>query len=165
MPAPYSAKAVANYFLKKGHLTQMKLHKLIYYAHGWHLGLRGKPLLNETLEAWRYGPVVPTIYREFRDFGADPIKRLATEFDPHAPDFYSAPEVDSSDSFVRSLLARVWKVYGRRSAAVLSGLTHQEGSPWTLTRKRNPGLLYAGIPNDLMRRHFEERVRHKRDGG
>ena len=39
----YSPKAIANSFLDLSQktsqpLTQMKLHKLIYYAHGWNFG-------------------------------------------------------------------------------------------------------------------------------
>ncbi len=40
----------------------MKLHKLLYYAAGWHLGFTGEPLFDEDIEAWQYGPVVPSIY-------------------------------------------------------------------------------------------------------
>ncbi len=122
-------------------------------------------LLDETLEAWRYGPVVPSLCREFRRFGADPISSLATEFDPRSPDFFGVPEVDPSDEFVLGLLTRVWKTCGRYSAAVLSSLTHEPGLPWTLTRERNPGVRFAGIPNDLIRSHFAERVRRYHNGG
>jgi len=71
MPVPYGAKAVANFFLRKKSLTQMKLHKLLYYAQGWHLGRTGKPLLDETLGAWTYGPVVSSIHH-----GSSPLGRL-----------------------------------------------------------------------------------------
>lgn len=163
MSAPYSAKAVANYFLAKNRLTQMKLHKLLYYAHGWHLGFQEKPLLDETLEAWRYGPVVPSIHREFGRFGATPIDCSATEFDPQHEDFLSVPRIDASDKFVRDLLARIWEVYGDYTAAQLSRLTHAVDSPWTVTRKNNPGVKYAGIPNDVIRSHFKERIDRARD--
>ncbi|MDE0125843.1 MAG: DUF4065 domain-containing protein [Bryobacterales bacterium] len=158
MPIPYPAKAVANYFLNKNRdLTQMKLHKLVYYAHGWHLGFMGQPLLDETLEAWTYGPVVPSVYSEFWRCGSSPIRRLATAFDWETMAEYS-PEVDPSDRIVRDLLARVWEVYGDYTAAELSNLTHAENSPWTATRKANPGVKRAGIPNKLLRSHFEERI-------
>ncbi len=57
--APVSAKLVANYFLKKAAaegvtLDPMKLQKLVYIAHGWHLGLLGAPLLRSPIEAWTY---------------------------------------------------------------------------------------------------------------
>ena len=56
-------KAVANKFLELGErdgvsdITPMKLLKLVYIAHGWHLALSEgkKPLVNEASEAWKYG--------------------------------------------------------------------------------------------------------------
>jgi len=44
--------AVANYLIGKAHsegdrITVMKLLKLVYIAHGWSLGLTGKPLIGE----------------------------------------------------------------------------------------------------------------------
>jgi uncharacterized phage-associated protein len=54
---PFDSKAVANEFLKLAEqdgvkLSPMKLLKLVYFAHGWHLALKGEPLLNERVEAW-----------------------------------------------------------------------------------------------------------------
>ena len=157
MPAPYSAKAIANYFLPKGHLTQMKLHKLVYYAHGWHLGFTQAPLLDETLEAWQYGPVVPSLYHEFGDLGASPIERRAVDFDWETMTF-TEPRVDPADRFVNRLLDRVWTVYGNYTAAQLSNLTHERNSPWSVTRECNPGVRRAGIPNDVIRGHFAKRL-------
>lgn len=163
MPAPYSAKAVANFFLGKEPLTQMQLHKLVYYAHGWHLGYKKRPLLDETLEAWQYGPVVPSLYREFADFGASPITRTAREFD-WLTMTSTAPAIDPSDASVRGLLERVWSVYGSYTAAQLSALTHAEESPWSVTRRSNPGVRHAGITNNVIQAHFEERIRRNRGG-
>ena len=61
MSEPYSAKAVANYFLARAKesgetLSPMKLQKLIYFAHGWHLAVFDAPLLDEEVQAWDYGP-------------------------------------------------------------------------------------------------------------
>ena len=59
-------EGVANAFLKKSQkdgtiITQMKLQKLVYIAHGWMLGLSGKPLVNQEPEAWERGPVFPQL--------------------------------------------------------------------------------------------------------
>ena len=67
--------AIANYFIglyeldKKNSgegLDLMQLLKLSYLAHGFKLGITGHPLSNENLEAWRYGPVFPSIYQAFK---------------------------------------------------------------------------------------------------
>ena len=44
------ALAIANFFITLGverecPPTQMKLQKLVYFAHGWHLGLYDQPLI------------------------------------------------------------------------------------------------------------------------
>ena len=79
----HDPKAVANYFLdcakEDGEsLTLLKLVKLVYLAHGWHLGLTGDPLIKENVEAWRYGPVVPSIYHDLKIFGNNAITRYAS---------------------------------------------------------------------------------------
>ncbi|MCC7437458.1 MAG: DUF4065 domain-containing protein [Armatimonadetes bacterium] len=65
--APYDSRIVGNSFLdialKDGTaLTPMKLLKLVYIAHGWHLGIMGKPLISDEVQAWKYGPVIPKLY-------------------------------------------------------------------------------------------------------
>ena len=40
-----------------GGVDKLKLFKLCYFAHGWHLAWSGRPLFSEPLEAWQYGPV------------------------------------------------------------------------------------------------------------
>lgn len=76
---PLETGAVANYLLDLADasgdpVSPMKLQKLLYYAHGWHLAVTDRPLLNEFVEAWRWGPVIPSIYHEFKEFGDAPIK-------------------------------------------------------------------------------------------
>ena len=48
---PYSALAVANWFVENlAGTTPLKLQKLIYFAHGWHLALKGEPLIDEVVQ-------------------------------------------------------------------------------------------------------------------
>jgi len=44
----------------------MKLQKLVYYAHGWHLALNNEPLIDEQVECWQYGPVISSLFHEFK---------------------------------------------------------------------------------------------------
>ena len=55
---------VANELIRVAHengksISNMKLQKLLYLAQGIHLALEnGAPLFEDTIEAWKYGPVV-----------------------------------------------------------------------------------------------------------
>ena len=77
---PYSAIAIANYFIQKSldektdDLSPMKLQKLVYFAHAWYLIYQdGGKLINEAIEAWSYGPVINSVYHEFKHNGRNSI--------------------------------------------------------------------------------------------
>ena len=44
----YSAKALANFFIKNyTNISPLKIQKLVYISHGWHLGLFDEPLVDD----------------------------------------------------------------------------------------------------------------------
>ncbi|MGH3913254.1 MAG: Panacea domain-containing protein [Pseudonocardiaceae bacterium] len=49
-----------------------KLHKLLYYCQGHHLGVFDEPLFTEELEAWDMGPVVAELWRAEKYGGSTP---------------------------------------------------------------------------------------------
>src|SRR5262252_3781814 len=58
---------VAHYILdKKGELEAKKLHKLCYYAQGWHLAWEGTALFGDDFEAWVEGPASRDLYDKHR---------------------------------------------------------------------------------------------------
>src|ERR1700689_5397887 len=80
---PYPASAIANELIKlslqktNSGLSPMKVQKLVYFAHGWYLALTGgRPMINEPVEAWKFGPVVPSLYYELKKYGETPITDL-----------------------------------------------------------------------------------------
>ena len=82
---PFSAAAVANEFLRLARrdeqtITPLKMQKLVYFAHGWHLALFGTPLIEEPVQAWQFGPVISSLYQEFKKFGSRAIRRLLGRF-------------------------------------------------------------------------------------
>src|SRR5829696_6466136 len=74
-----TCRQVADYFLaqqdeESGDLiSNLKLQKLVYYAQGFHLTTKGRPLFKENIEAWVHGPVVPELYHAFKDCGSSAI--------------------------------------------------------------------------------------------
>jgi uncharacterized phage-associated protein len=150
MPAPYSATTVANRFIELAaehdqQLTPMKLIKLVYIAHGWTLSLLGHGLVAEPVEAWRYGPVVPSLYQRVKGYGRGAIRgRLPnTIFDRNTG---ISPEDDS-------IIVQVFEKYGRLSGVQLSHLTHRVGTPWHTVYQ--PGEYGVEIPDQVIKSHYD----------
>lgn len=131
--------------------TPMHVLKLAYLCHGWMLGVFGRGLIAESAEAWRYGPVVPTIYHVYKSFRGEPI---------------AVPLADRSadlDESQHELLGAVLRAYRGYSAWDLSAITHQPGTPWHEVSNggRGEGAI---IPDAVIGRHYAERLREG-DGG
>lgn len=158
---PHSALSVSNYFidLARGDdsLTPMKLQKILYYAHGWCLALSDEPLIKERIEAWKYGPVIPVVYQEFKQYGNGSIKVHAQIFDMDTPTFELVTPRIANDSPIFPFLNRIWATYGKYSAVQLSNATHIPGTPWYITWEENGGKNRPGtdIPDELIKEHFK----------
>ena len=152
----YSPKSIANYFLDLAKasgqsISPMKLQKLVYYAHGWYAGHTGQPLINEAVEAWQYGPVIPSLYHEFKRFGAGSISCKATDLEGAELREVPAPE----DPALRQFLNNVWTSYGQFTGIRLSEMTHAPDGPWDQTWKEAAGVRGADIPFDRIVEHFK----------
>src|SRR5690606_24176720 len=102
--AKYTPAHIANYFLWKAkkeniELTAMKLIKLVYVAYGWYLAFKDEKLFDERIEAWRYGPVIPSLYHEFKRFRNDPIEKLvySKEINIESGELEDIPVIDIAD--------------------------------------------------------------------
>ena len=78
--AQASAQQVSDYFIdfanKAGELiTNLKLQKLLYYAQGYHLAIEGEELFGDEIQAWVHGPVIPSIYHQYKEFRWQPINK------------------------------------------------------------------------------------------
>lgn len=134
---------VAQYILwvlRDAAVTPMQLLKLVYISHGWMLGLYGRPLINSSVEAWQYGPVVPSVYKAYRRFGGGTI----TEFPSTEPSGFSPSE--------RSVMQQVCEGYGKYTGIQLSALTHRPGTPWEVARRRGGTVIPDDVIEDFYRR-------------
>lgn len=171
MSAPTSAAAVANAFLDiqaEDHgdfprIDQMKLYKLVYYAHAWWLAQQGDNLFEEDVHAWPWGPVVPSLYGEFKDAGRSAIKGLrATELVKTGENFFNfrfrEPEPPSEE--IMNYLREVWEVHKSFSGVQLSNATHAAGEPWAIVKERYDGDLTSKphIPNSIIKAVFQKKI-------
>lgn len=168
----YDAKAVANYFLdlaakNNTSITPMKLQKLIFFAHGWHLAIVGDPLFADPVEAWPFGPVVPSIYHEFKHERSGAITCKATELDLENFELVEL-SIPEGDVAARRVMDRVWNTYGKESAKRLSDLTHLPDTPWDKAIKkhgdegRNIPMLDSDIKAYFLQQLERNRAAHAR---
>ena len=147
----FSASKVAKYFLAKAEeevgdgISNLKLQKLVYYAQAYHLAMHGKPLFREPLEAWEHGPVVPGLYRAYREFGSGNIP-APQDFDP-----------DEYDPETAEFLDEVYNVFGQYSAWKLRNMTHDE-RPWVeaFERGNGSGVISHAAMRDFYRDYVTE---------
>lgn len=125
--SPYSAENVAKHFIylasqvfvgdnkEREGITNLKLQKILYFAQAYYLSKLNKPLFNETIEAWEYGPVVPSVYRKYSKHGSETILVEKDE-----------PSISDED---KQNLKRIWDLFGGYSAGRLVEIAHAH-SPW-----------------------------------
>lgn len=119
-------------------ISNLKLQKLLYYAQGAHLALHDEPLFGEAIEAWTHGPVVPYVYRQYKQHGGEPIPVEPINLENYNPQ-------------VREVLDEVNNVFGQFSALKLRSMTHNE-PPWMQTPRGEV------ISLDLMKEFFKTMV-------
>jgi uncharacterized phage-associated protein len=126
-PHVLTAQDIADYFLVSvdessgDNISNLKLQKLLYYAQGFHLAMNGgRPLFDDTIVAWEHGPVVPGLYRRYKEYGSGAIPR---------PDSFDPSRFDQETV---ELLDEVNRVYGQFSPLKLQAMIHEE-PPWTQT--------------------------------
>ena len=151
----YSPKQIADYFLSKhsvdGNITPMKLIKLVYIAHGWHLGITDTALIDENPEAWKYGPVIPSLYHQYKNYGDSVIN-------------VNIPNYNLGDENIEKFLERVWEVYGGYDGVQLSAKTHQSDSPWSRVWNtiKNNDYFSLQIPEIFIKEHYKNLINRNR---
>ena len=132
-----SAERIALYVINSGRkITNLLLQKILYYVKVVSKIVVGDSIILEPCEAWKFGPVFPSVYEKYRDFGKREI------------------EVDLSDEYVNGLLTDkekqivdyVMNTFGIYNAWFLKDLMHLE-EPWIAARK---GLTEDDASRNLM---------------
>lgn len=157
------ALAIANYFIDlayKDHkpIRPLKLMKLVYIAHGYILALLDKPTEGSKLEevqAWQYGPVFPSVYYSFKQYGRNPIDKKTTVFDFSDTEFPDSVEITPmlTDEDAKSICKFVWRQYGKYSDSSLVETLHAEGTPWRKIYEAGKNKI---IPDSLTKEHYKK---------
>ena len=157
----HSAILIGDYLIAKsnGNLSPLQILKLTYISHGYTLAIDRKTLIEDRVEAWPYGPVIPTLYEQLKDFGAMLVTRLSY---CHTK-VMDAPRLEERKSFLykeleqnKPILDKVLETFGPLSGQDLIEITHKTGSPWDQCYVQ--GERHTPIPNQITRRYYEQLV-------
>ena len=142
----YEVKDIANKILFKATdeeagdmICNMKLQKMLYYMQGFYLAYFDRPFFDEDIEAWTYGPVVPSVYRKYKSYKNRGI--------PYAGDVISLGDEENG------VFDEVYRVYSQYSAIGLMNLTHQE-EPWTSSYP--DGIIKKDVLKDFFKKKMQE---------
>ncbi|MBN8872167.1 MAG: SocA family protein [Rhodospirillales bacterium] len=156
---PHDALATANKLLDLAdardlQITHMGLHKVLYFAHGWHLAAHGGPLIDQPFAAWKHGPVLRPVWEAFKAAQRAPIRSRGKKFDPVNRVWSPAREPFSAED--ERLLGAVLAGYGHLDAIALSRMTHRSGGAWDRVWNAPAGRINVGmtIPDALILEDF-----------
>lgn len=144
---------ITRYLLaKSGDITPLALQKLLYYAQAFYYALFQEPLFVDDCQAWAHGPVFPSVYYKYKEYGYDPITKPIDEY-----------ENDIGELMDREilLLDAIISCFGCYSGTVLREMTHNE-IPWIEAR----GTLHpsdrsvAIINRETINQYFDDVVKN-----
>lgn len=145
----YNALSVAHYIIdycnEHGNsISNLKLQKMLYFVQAEFLVSTPKntPCFKDRIEAWDFGPVVPSVYHLYKLFGSAPIPTRMN--DVLVPYF---EEISSDDQL---MINSIVDDASRYTAAQLVQLTHNQ-APWKNAYRRG---LNNEITNDAIRDYF-----------
>lgn len=127
---------VAKYILCKVKCTHLKLEKLVYLSFADYLCKYDKELFKDYIYAYKYGPVVKSVYDTYKKYGYKEIEQEADSID--TTDLYEMPArsrilfAEDGISKIKSIDETIER-YGSLSAGELVSLTHKKLTPWNLS--------------------------------
>ncbi|WP_277983960.1 Panacea domain-containing protein [Sphingomonas faeni] len=163
-PPPSTAAAVSNEFLALSAvetgapaIDQMKLQKLLFYSHAWHLAYDQGALFENDIEAWPWGPVVRDVYVQTRDYGRGPVTSKLWEFGREGDAFNVIVPNGVSDA-LKPFIRSVWDSLKGYTGIQLSNSTHAPGEPWTIIAEKVGTGSKPIIPNELIAEVFKRKL-------
>jgi uncharacterized phage-associated protein len=127
---------VARFILSILPVSHLKLQKLLYFAYAEYLLKTSKKLFEEPIVAFKYGPVVESVFYQYKshgssiiDFAEDESFRIDADEVTVTPSLMKIVSSEHSIEAAKIIYDSIVK-YGDMSAGELVDLTHVENGPW-----------------------------------
>ena len=143
----YKAITVANYIIEYSNknmkpVSNLKLQKLLYYVQAAFLVEFSRPAFSNDIRAWKYGPVVESVYHMFKIYANDSIK--------HCNNDITSDMISCEDD--EKLIKSVVDSYVDYSPIEIMLKTHQE-VPWIESNELKKGSI---IDNDAIKEFYSK---------
>jgi uncharacterized phage-associated protein len=123
-PVHVSNNFLARSFEQEVYITPMKLQKMLYFTYRDYLKNADAPLFSERFSAWKYGPVLESVYHTFKKYGS----MVITQYGGYPEPIYIVKE--DTDKKLKNILDDLWTKCKPYNGIYLSELTHKSGSAW-----------------------------------
>lgn len=164
----FDPRAVSNMLLDFAdsadvNITNLSLNKILFFCHSDSITEQGKPLINLTFEAWKYGPVLPLIYHQFKKHGRHFITSRATKLCRETGDNVTVSYSDlvEHEKFLNSCFIR----YTTLAPSALVSLSHSPGGAWdTVWNSSDTETYDMKISDELIYKeatHFKNNSKRK----
>lgn len=145
---------IAKYILSKTKCTQLKLQKLVYLCFADYLCDTEKELFTDSIYAFKYGPVVDTVYKRYKEYGYKPIEEEKQDIDATVSEMPAKSRILFAEDGTEKIISidKTLKKYGHLTAGQLVELTHRKNTPWTMTTK-GKWPFYSKIKPEIIKQY------------
>ncbi|MDD4358754.1 MAG: DUF4065 domain-containing protein [Candidatus Pacebacteria bacterium] len=120
-------------------ITHLKLQKILYFAQCAYLSLYNKPLFDDEIKAWQYGPVISSIYDKYK-VQENKILQKDKNFNEN-----------TLDEDIKDFLDDIWNYFSKFSTTELVNITHMH-APW---KNAYTGDKDSVIENEVLRQYYK----------
>lgn len=118
----YEALDVARYVInyensQNRSVSNLRLQKLLYFIQAQFLVTNHRACFSDAMEAWDFGPVVPSVYHEYKAYGSSSLPQSLSQ---------GTVNITGED---RSLINRMLDKCSHYSTTMLVSMTHRQ-QPW-----------------------------------
>ena len=145
---------VARYILSKVKCTHLKLEKLVYFCFAEYLCKYDKELYKDEIYAYRYGPVVDSVYERYKGSGNQEIEQEDESIDATGiKEMPSRSRILFAEDGIEKIkcIDETLEKYGDFTANELVDLTHREQTPWDIAGRGKK--QYFIIKNDIIKKY------------
>jgi len=129
-------------------LSPLKLQKMLYLMNGICLREKGRPLIREHAQAWKYGAVFPEAYHEYKEFGVDCISLGTLYYMGEKQEKNNTiikvkpyPEDNPNQEELGDMLRQTIIKYKKFNGIELSNLTHRNDADNPIIKAREISTL------------------------